>query len=70
MWIQTTNIISALANFLVDYFFIRHYGIVAASAGTFICYFLKYSILLILVRQLNKFENAPSRINISTRAAA
>lgn len=55
-YIQLANILSALVNFLIDYFFIKKFGIIAAATGTFICYFLKYFLLFIMVKRIQKKE--------------
>ena len=44
-YIQLVNVISAGCNILIDYYFIRKYGIIAAAYATLIAYLCKYILL-------------------------
>lgn len=44
-YIQTVFVFSGLCNVLIDYFFIKTYGLIAAAVGTFVAYFSLYILL-------------------------
>jgi O-antigen/teichoic acid export membrane protein len=51
-YIQMVNIISALSNLSLDYILIKRFGIIAAALGTFVAYFLKFSLLTAAVGKM------------------
>lgn len=57
-YIQIVNIISAFFNVLIDYLFIKDYGLVAAAVGTFVAYFIKFVLFAVATRRLAKYSFA------------
>ena len=51
-YIQVVNLVSALSNLLIDFFLIKHIGIVAAAFGTFVAFFIKYLLLLFAIMKM------------------
>jgi O-antigen/teichoic acid export membrane protein len=51
-YIQMVNIIAALSNLSLDYILIKRFGIIAAALGTFVAYFLKFSLLTAAVGKM------------------
>ena len=56
-YIQFTNVVSASCNVLVDYYFIRKFGIISAAFGTLLAYMCKYLLLSIAVQKMFKINN-------------
>jgi len=53
-YIQLTNVISASCNVLVDYYFIKKFGIISAAFGTLLAYMCKYIMLSVAVQKMFK----------------
>jgi O-antigen/teichoic acid export membrane protein len=51
-YIQMVNVISASCNILIDYVFIKRYGMIAAAFGTLLAYLCKYLLLSIEVEKM------------------
>jgi O-antigen/teichoic acid export membrane protein len=51
-YIQFVCIFSAACNFLVDFLFIKNYGLIAAGLGTFVAYFSRYILLSLAVGKM------------------
>ncbi len=51
-YVQIVNIISAASNLLVDFFLVPRHGLIGAAVGTFVAYWLKGILLLLLVHGL------------------
>jgi O-antigen/teichoic acid export membrane protein len=67
-YIQFTNVVSASCNVLVDYYFIRKFGIISAAFGTLLAYMCKYLLLSFAVQKMFKVNY--TYVNVMSVATA